>query len=201
MKYYFFINLSGAFYTLYLFPGLRVVSLNMNYCDSGNYWLLINSTDPLGQLEWLVDVLQGSENINEKVHILGHIHPSSCMLSWSTVYYNIVNRYEDTIVGQFFGHSHSDYFQVFYDLNNITRATNVLYIAPSVTTYSYLNPGYRIYTVDGAYDNSSYRVIDHESYYLNITEANFIGHPVWKFEYSAKVGMFLLKKYKKNTLL
>jgi hypothetical protein len=42
----------------------------MNYCDSGNYWLLINSTDPLNQLNWLANVLQNSENIGEKVIVL-----------------------------------------------------------------------------------------------------------------------------------
>ena len=63
---------SGAFYTVELKPGLRLISLNMNYCPSGNYWLLINSTDPLDQLKWMVDVLLESEKINEKVHIIGH---------------------------------------------------------------------------------------------------------------------------------
>lgn len=127
-----------------------------------------------------------------KVHIIGHIHPSGCMKSWSDSYYKIVNRYENTIVNQFFGHSHSDYFQIFYDLNNITRATNILFIGGSVTTYSYLNPGYRIYTIDGFYKNSSFRVLDHETYYLNLTEANQINQANWKFEYSAKVQSFVI---------
>jgi len=75
----------------------------MNYCPSGNFWLYINSTDPLGQLSWLADILQKSEDNGEKVHIIGHIHPSSCLESFSKAYYNIVNRYESTITGQFFG--------------------------------------------------------------------------------------------------
>ena len=32
-------------------------------------------------------------------------------------------RYESTIVNQFFGHSHTDHFEVFFDLENKTRAT------------------------------------------------------------------------------
>ena len=46
---------------------LRLVSLNTNYCPKENFWLIINSTDPLGQLEWLGKVLQYSEDNNEKV--------------------------------------------------------------------------------------------------------------------------------------
>ena len=53
-------------------PGLRLVSLNMNYCPSGNFWLYVNSTDPLDQLKWLVGILLQSEKDNEKVHIIGH---------------------------------------------------------------------------------------------------------------------------------
>ena len=30
-------------------------------------WLLINTTDPMGQLSWLIDILQNAENRNEKV--------------------------------------------------------------------------------------------------------------------------------------
>lgn len=48
-------------------PGLRVVSLNMNFCARENFWLLINSTDPGNQLQWLVHILQASEDKGEKV--------------------------------------------------------------------------------------------------------------------------------------
>lgn len=48
-------------------PGFRLVSLNMNYCAALNFWLFINSTDPLGQLEWFANVLQYAENHGEKV--------------------------------------------------------------------------------------------------------------------------------------
>jgi sphingomyelin phosphodiesterase len=43
----------GGFYTTVVRPGLRVISLNMNYCYWLNFWLFINSTDPLGQLQWV----------------------------------------------------------------------------------------------------------------------------------------------------
>jgi sphingomyelin phosphodiesterase len=65
----------------------------MNYCPNMNFWLFINSTDPLGQLAWLADTLQKSENTGEKVHIIGHINPSACLPVWSNNYYRIINRY------------------------------------------------------------------------------------------------------------
>ncbi|KAM6907520.1 sphingomyelin phosphodiesterase [Xenentodon cancila] len=162
----------GGFYTVEIQPGLRVVSLNMNFCARENFWLMVNSTDPANQLQWLVRVLQASENKGEKVHIIGHIPPGLCLGSWSWNYYHIVNRYENTITGQFFGHTHLDEFQMFYDEETMTRPLGVAFIAPSVTTFINLNPGYRVYYVDGDYQGSSRLVLDHETYILNLTEAN-----------------------------
>ncbi len=51
------------------------------------------------------------------------------------------SRYESTITGQFFGHTHVDEFQMFYDEDTLTRPLSVAFIAPSVTTYVNLNPG------------------------------------------------------------
>ena len=45
--------LKGGYYTTIVAPSLRLISLNMNYCTENNYWLFINSTDPLGQLQWV----------------------------------------------------------------------------------------------------------------------------------------------------
>jgi sphingomyelin phosphodiesterase len=45
----------GGFYTTVIRPGFRLISLNMNYCSSENFWLFINSTDPLNQLDWVSD--------------------------------------------------------------------------------------------------------------------------------------------------
>lgn len=46
--------LKGGYYTTVIQSGLRLISLNMNYCTEENYWLFINSTDPLGQLQWVI---------------------------------------------------------------------------------------------------------------------------------------------------
>ena len=43
-----------------------------------------------------------------------------------------------------------------YDPEEPTRAAHVGYVAQSQTPYHDLNPGYRVYTVDGDYEGSSY---------------------------------------------
>ncbi|XP_070533264.1 sphingomyelin phosphodiesterase-like [Ptychodera flava] len=178
----------GGYYTVQLQPGLRLVSLNMNMCNSGNYWLLLNATDPTGELEWLINVLQMAETNKEKVHIIGHNHPSSCMKAFGWNYYKIVDRYESTITAQFFGHAHIDYFEVFYDEETLTRPTSVAYISGSVTPFQSLNPSYRLYDIDGNYSESSTVVLEHYTNVLNLTEVNLTDKPRWFREYTAKTA-------------
>lgn len=112
----------GAFYSVAMHPGLRIISLNMNACYKFNFWLVQNSTDPMMQLQWLANELQMAEIANEKVHIIGHIPPGcdDCLKIWSHNYYEIVTRYESTIMAQFFGHTHHDEIELFYDPTNFS---------------------------------------------------------------------------------
>lgn len=50
-------------------------------------------------------------------------------------------RFEGTIAAQFFGHTHVDEFEMFYDEETLTRPVSIAFVAPSVTTYINLNPG------------------------------------------------------------
>jgi len=176
----------GGYFSVNTAPGLRVISLNMNYCMNKNIWLLLNSTDPAEELKWLVYELQLSEFKGEKVHIIGHIPPGhvDCVAVWSSNFNKIINRYEQTVTAQFYGHTHADEFQLFYDPEQRNRATNIAYIGPSVTPYYGLNPTYRIYNVRA----SDGRVIDHETWFMDLQAAN--AHPdrepVWQKLYTAR---------------
>lgn len=99
-----------------------------------------------------------------------------------------LTRYEATIASQFFGHTHFDEFEVFYDEVYRGRATSIAYIGPSVTPYYGLNPGYRIYQVDGNYAGSTRAVLDHETWIMDLQEANrhAVDSPRWYRLYTAK---------------
>lgn len=179
----------GGFYTFLVRPGFRIVSLNTNYCHTGNLWLFLNTTDPAAELSWLIDVLQNAETNKEKVHIIGHIPTGApeCLKVWSWNYYRIINRYESIIAAQFFGHTHTDRFEIYYDMyTGFKRPLSVGYTAPSLTTYTNLNPGYRVYEIDGFYNGSTWTVLDHSTFIMNLTESNLKDEPVWLKEYSAK---------------
>lgn len=86
-------------------------------------WLLLNSTDPATELQWFIYELQSAEFSNEKVHVIGHIPPghSDCLKVWSRNFYKIISRYENTIMAQFYGHTHFDEFEMFYDPNDLSE--------------------------------------------------------------------------------
>ncbi|CAJ0567581.1 unnamed protein product, partial [Mesorhabditis spiculigera] len=178
-----------ASYAVRPYPGLKLISINTIYCSHFNFYVYLNITDPDDTLQWLSNHLLESEKKGEKVHLISHIPTGSgyCLRGWAHNFYDLVNRFENTIAGQFYGHTHQDHFQVYFDRGDPTgRVTHVNMVAPSLTTYAYNNPGYRIYTIDGNYKGSSFTVLDWEAYYTNLTEANARGEPEWKLAYKMK---------------
>ncbi|KAH9382416.1 hypothetical protein HPB48_015744 [Haemaphysalis longicornis] len=184
----------GAFYSVEVAKGFKVISLNTNLCYLYNWWLLYNSTDPSGQLQWLADELQRSEDSGEKVYIIGHVAPVKveCIPVWADNFRRIVDRYESTIVAQFYGHTHLDHMYLFYRGDGADkdgrRPTNVAYLAPSVTTFTNSNPAYRVFTVDGGRQskNASWTLLDHETYVMDLIESNKGEKPLWNLVYTAK---------------
>ena len=59
-------------------------------------------------------------------------------------------------------------------------------MGPSLTTSSYLNPGYRVYLLDGDYDDSSYWTLDHRTVIMNLTASNLYNRTMFQDEYSAR---------------
>lgn len=103
--------------------GLKLISLNTNFCYILNWWLYESPVekDPNGVLSWLIDELQDSEDRKERAWIIGHIAPgdNTCFHDYSNYYNQIVDRYSHVIASQFFGHTHKyvhqSKFQVEWD--------------------------------------------------------------------------------------
>ncbi|TKR82050.1 hypothetical protein L596_015827 [Steinernema carpocapsae] len=181
-----------------LFPGLRLVSLNNALGDAMNFYLYVNQTDPDGTMTWFINQLADAEAAGDKVHVVSHIPggDTEALEGWAHNYYKVINRFEDTVVVQFFGHMHSEQYYMMYENPDDfhSRPTSVVYAAPSVTTYSSFNPAYRIYTIDGVYPGSSFQILDFEEYFFNITKAN--AHPEdtkWETLYASAKEEYKLK--------
>ncbi|KAG0380984.1 hypothetical protein BGX24_001693 [Mortierella sp. AD032] len=180
-------------YTVSPSPGFRIISLNTNFCYTMNFYLYaaIKDYDPNGEIAWLITQLQAAEDAGERVWIIGHVGPSQtdCIQNWSALYYQVVQRYSPHVIAeQFFGHTHYDEFALFYNsaTKNAQSAVSTAWIGPSVTPYTDLNPGFRIYKVD----TGSWNVYDAETYISNLDQAKTWdasgSSPNWHLEYSAR---------------
>lgn len=173
---------TGSYSVLHPGTNLRVISLNTNACNNQNWWLFQNVTDPGGLILWLQGELQKAESNGELVYIIGHIAPGmgTCLDEWAYHYAGLVDRYEHTIRGQFFGHSHSDQFQLSRGVVS-GESIGVQWVAPSLTTYTDINPSYRVVEADA----DTKEVLTYYQYRLDLPTANL--HPTltpeWVFAY------------------
>ncbi|KAJ8974388.1 hypothetical protein NQ317_006167 [Molorchus minor] len=176
--------LKGGFYTVSPKNGFKVIVLNSNVCYTGNWWLIYEDKDPYGQLEWLVEVLVAAEEKEEKVHILMHVPTGSseCLRVWSREYNRIIERFANTIVGHFNGHTHRDEVLVYYNSSDITQAINVAWNGASITTYSLGNPSYKLLEIDA----ETFDVWDFEEWTMDLETANLDAKnpPAWYKLYS-----------------
>jgi len=106
---------SGGYYTTESpISGLRIISINSQFNYLLNFYFLLGEIDPENQFQWLIDILTKSEEIHEKVLIIGHI-PCPIWDSlpyWCTQYTEIAVRFSNIIVGHLYGHTHLDQFTV-----------------------------------------------------------------------------------------
>ena len=150
----------NGFFTTLIQPGLRLISLNTNFCQGENFFLFLDFSDPAEQLNRLTQQLTLSEQLGsfilfkydfygtflgEKVHILGHHPLKSCLEGWRREYGKIMNRFQDTVTAQFHGHTHDDWFIVYH--NDTGHPSTTAFVAPSGTSYTNRNPEFRIYSV------------------------------------------------------
>ncbi|KAG0036990.1 hypothetical protein BGZ82_003318 [Podila clonocystis] len=182
-------------YTASPAPGLRIISLNNNFCYTMNFYLYGHTKDydPNGEIKWLIAQLQAAEDAGERVWIIGHVGPSQtdCIQNWSALYYQVVQRYSPHVIAeQFFGHTHYDEFALYYGpgAKSAQNAIATAWIGPSVTPYTNLNPGFRVYKVD----SKSWNVFDSLTYIADLNHAaswDAAGSsPNWHLEYSARAA-------------
>ncbi|XP_071455725.1 acid sphingomyelinase-like phosphodiesterase 3b [Hetaerina americana] len=150
--------------------------------------------DPAGQWRWLEGVLEKSLRNRETVYLVGHVPPGvderrpnsmaygAFKERFNRRYLRLVRKYSQVIVGQFFGHHHSDSFRVIYSERG--QPISWMFLAPSVTPWrtpsGANNPGLRLYK----FDTDTGQVLDYVQYFLNLSSANHRDHAEWQLEYN-----------------
>ncbi|XP_051263706.1 acid sphingomyelinase-like phosphodiesterase 3b [Dicentrarchus labrax] len=185
----------GGYYTEKLLnrTGFRMLVLNTNlYYDQNK--VTQDMDDPAGQFSWADKVLTEATNNKEKVYIIGHVPPGffekKRSKPWFTpkfnkLYLDLIQKHHSVILGQFFGHHHTDSFRMFY--NSEGSPISAIFLSPGVTPWKTTlpgvkdganNPGIRVFE----YDTQTLVVKDVVTYYLNLTRAN-AARGRWEKEY------------------
>ncbi|KAL0483104.1 sphingomyelin phosphodiesterase [Acrasis kona] len=161
-------------------PGFRALVLNTQYADVLNFYNYKNSSesDPGALIRTTSLWLKQAEAANERVVILAHIPPQATD-PWNFALIALCKRYSKTIIGQLYGHTHHDQFHVARDSEG---AYSVAYTSPSMTTWSNQHPSVRLFKMD----KTTFELLDHVTFYGNVTEANIKGNMTYRMEYSAK---------------
>lgn len=166
--------------------GLRILAINTQVADLLNFKLWRNATDPGGILEWMHGELLAAEKAEEKVLIIGHIPigDHTCDTEFSRRHQVLSTRFQNTIIGQLYGHSHYDEFHV---INSVidNEPIGLVNVVPPLTTWQNHNPGFRVYEVD----RETLQIVDYHQYRLALTESNIAGKgqdPIFNLQYSFK---------------
>uniref|UniRef100_A0A8C7YAV9 Acid sphingomyelinase-like phosphodiesterase n=1 Tax=Oryzias sinensis TaxID=183150 RepID=A0A8C7YAV9_9TELE len=185
----------GGYYTEKLLNrnGYRMLVLNTNlYYDQNQ--ATQNMDDPADQFNWADQILTEAAAIKEKVYIIGHVPPGFFEKKRSKPwfapkfnrgYLDLIEKHHSVILGQFFGHHHTDSFRMFYNKDRLPIST--MFLSPGVTPWETTlpgvvnganNPGIRVFE----YDTDTLLVKDVVTYYLNLTHAN-AARGRWEKEY------------------
>jgi len=168
---------------------LRIIAVNTQYWYKQNYWLYdsdVVQPDPNGIIAFLVDALQAAEDAGDRAWIIGHIPlgKEDTLQDQSNYYDQVLQRYINTIAGQFFGHSHKDQFEIAYSNYSDQTAANAVAVAligPALTPTSG-NPAFKFYDIDP----DTFEVMDSSVIFTNISDPTFQISPTWGLYYSAR---------------
>ena len=144
-------------------------------------------------------------------HVLSGYDGSNPLPNPTALFYSIVRRFSPaTIAAMFWGHTHEDQLILYYDylpgslntttgLRNTTMVDynsplNAAFVGPSLVPITNNNAGWRVYQIDA----KTFSVLNHQTYFANISNSHFWSEPVWEFEYDARATYDPLQKWGAN---
>ncbi len=169
--------LKGGYYSRQLSDSLTILSINTVLYSSSHGPEPANSDDPGSQFAWMRQMLMNVlENENSQAIIVGHIppvmgsfrHTQLWREKYINTYYGIVDEFDAVIVGQLFGHIHSDEFRVGVDESAIPSSLSTpLLLAGAITPLHGNNPSFRkvfYSSIDTSSNVNNSTLLDYESH-------------------------------------
>ncbi|CAI2360839.1 unnamed protein product [Moneuplotes crassus] len=156
-----------------------VIEFYLSNKEGCNWYSISQTHDPGNMLTWLEEEFMKMEQTGKKALIISHFQPGggACLNAWSERYRELIERYLNLTISNFFGNTHKEQIYLITGTLNKT-AIHVYHESGSLTSFNNHNPQFRILNLD--YE-TGYLVKGHKGF-LNITGAN-IGNTEWKKQY------------------
>jgi len=177
-------NVDNGFYSAYIQPGLRLISLNSVMFSPKREG--VTDAQSSAELTWLSNQLQDASQQTESVLITMHIPPGHQIFNdvkyWKndsdqTQFIQTIEKYNSSIIGILAGHTHREEFKIITDNGKLitgvyfTAALSTsLGNAPSVKTFYYSN-------TDGKWQLTS-----SETFYFTGTNQNPVLNKLYEFK-------------------
>lgn len=157
--------MEGGYYSQLIWPGLRAMVLNCLYDDTNNKFDLGKD---VGQHSWAEKQLAMAQKNGEKVWLIGHIYPggSESSHNFTDTFIELMSKYHNTVVNQFWGHSHKDEFNLYQD--SAGNFVSHSFVVPSVEPDNHL-PSFRVYQVDQVDDLT---ITNYQQYTVDLDRLN-----------------------------
>mmetsp|Transcript_11458 Transcript_11458/g.9871 ORF Transcript_11458/g.9871 Transcript_11458/m.9871 type:complete len:147 (+) Transcript_11458:1352-1792(+) len=103
-------------------------------------------------------------------------------MEWAARFSALVTRYQSTIRGLYYGHTHEEGMALMRSFEDPTVTVGVMLMPGSLTAYNGRTPGFRIFTVD----EETKLPIDYDQYRLNVSKWNEVheGQIEWEIVYT-----------------
>ncbi|KAJ6236244.1 sphingomyelin phosphodiesterase [Anaeramoeba flamelloides] len=193
--------LKCGYYSQSIIPGLRFLIINGMLCDPTNLFSIDRPQDWVNQIAWLEGEIEKAKSNGEKVYIFGHVPighasdrviPPLCYIDSSLKISKLMEKYPDTIVAMFSGHTHYDEFRVIYDTETFTKPVGMNLISPSFVPEGNRYSGFRIYD----YDTDNFDITNIHQWYSDTYNVPDDEIPYWNkfFDFNVDYQRFGIEK-------
>ena len=164
-------------YTYRMGNNTRFISFNSIYYNNMNIFRDDRNILLDDGIQWLYDILSVSEKVGENVWFLTHMFPGAggTTTAYNGIMLDILYRFRNTIVYQFYGHTHNDQLTVYEKDGEIFGGG---WTGPSVMPDNRF-PSYRIYE----YDKDTMKILDYTQYVANMSKVLELDDVVYEPHY------------------
>ena len=116
--------------------GSRLIGYNTQACNSLNWYVWGERSDPGNHFAWLYQQLLEVEADEGIAIMIAHYTPNDCQHQFGTRYRALMERFQHIVRFGMQGHTHTQYYEVTQSMSTPGKAILLNNIAGSVTTYT-----------------------------------------------------------------